>query len=157
MRHSAFVRIPPQSVSGSPWRRWTPLCEVATEAPLLIAADDVHWLDRPSSDALAFIARRVQSDPIVLLAATREGYPSSLVDVGLPEYRLTGLAPAAAEELLDSSARELVPIVRGRLLKEAGGNPLALIELPISAGDVQSVGAPSLPLTDRLEAATPGS
>lgn len=129
------------------------LCEVATEAPLLIAADDIHWLDHPSTDALTFIARRVQSDPIVLLAATREGYSSSMVDSGLPEYRLRGLAPVAAEELLDSSAPQLVPSVRDRLLQEAGGNPLALIELPISAGNVLAVGAASLPLTDRLERA----
>ena len=129
------------------------LCEVAAEAPLLIVAEDIQWLDRPSCDALAFIARRVQSDPIVLLAAAREGYPSPLMDVGLPEYRLAGLAPAAGEELLDSSAPGLVPSLRDRLLDEAGGNPLALIELPISAGDVGSVGAASLPLTDRLERA----
>ena len=109
------------------------LCEVASEAPLLIVAEDIQWLDRPSCDALAFIARRVQSDPIVLPAAAREGYPSPLVDVGLPEYRLVGLAPAAAEQLLDSSAPALVPSMRDRLLNEAGGNPLALIELPISA------------------------
>ncbi|MDX6544846.1 MAG: hypothetical protein QOG02_620 [Gaiellales bacterium] len=129
------------------------LCEVATDAPLLIVADDVQWLDRPSSEALAFIARRVQSDPIVLLAAAREGYPSPLVDVGLPEYRLAGLAPAAAEELLDSSAPGLAASVRVRVLDEAGGNPLALIELPVSAGDLGSLGAASLPLTDRLERA----
>lgn len=129
------------------------LCEVATEAPLLIVAEDIQWLDRPSCDALAFIARRVQSDPIVLLAAAREGYPSPLIDVGLPEYRLAGLAPAAARELLDSSAPGLVPSVRDRLLDEAGGNPLALIELPVSASDVGSLSAVSLPLTDRLERA----
>jgi len=129
------------------------LGEVATEAPLLIVADDIQWLDRPSFEALAFIARRVQSDPIVLLAAAREGYPSPFLDVGLPEYRLGGLAPAAAGELLDSSAPGLVPSVRDRLLDEAGGNPLALIELPISAGDVGSIGAASLALTDRLERA----
>lgn len=129
------------------------LCEAATAAPVLVVAEDVHWLDRPSCEALAFIARRLQSDPIVLLAAAREGYPSPLVDVGLTEYRLVGLAPVVAEELLDSSAPGLVPSLRNRLLEEAAGNPLALIELPISAGDVGSVGAASLPLTDRLERA----
>ena len=129
------------------------LCEVAADAPLLIVAEDIHWLDRPSCDALAFIARRVQSDPIVLLAAAREGYRSPLIDVGLPEYRLAGLAPAAAARLLDSCAPGLILSVRDRLLDEAGGNPLALIELPISAGDVGSMGAASLPLTDRLERA----
>jgi DNA-binding CsgD family transcriptional regulator len=129
------------------------LGEVATEAPLLIVADDIQWLDRPSCDAFAFIARRVQSDPIVVLAAAREGYPSPLLDVGLPEYRLGGLTPAAAEELLDSSAPGLVPSVRDRLLADAGGNPLALMELPVSAGDVGSLSAAWLPLTERLERA----
>src|SRR5439155_8736763 len=62
------------------------LCDVATDAPLLVVAEDAQWLDRPTAEVLAFIARRVQSDPIVLLAATREGYPSPLVDAGLPEY-----------------------------------------------------------------------
>ena len=42
--------------------------EVATDAPLLLVVEDAHWLDRPSSDALAFLARRIESDPIVLLA-----------------------------------------------------------------------------------------
>jgi DNA-binding CsgD family transcriptional regulator len=129
------------------------LGEVAAEAPLLIVADDIQWLDRPSCDALAFIARRVESDQIVLLAAAREGYPSPLIDVGLPEYRLAGLARAAAEELLALSAPGLVASVGDRLLDDAGGNPLALMELPISAGDVGSVGAASLPLTERLERA----
>jgi DNA-binding CsgD family transcriptional regulator len=129
------------------------LGEVAIEVPLLIVADDIQWLDPPSTDAIAFIARRLQSDSIVLLAAAREGYRSPLLDVGLPERRLGGLAPAAAEELLGLCAPGLTPSVRDRLLDEAGGNPLALIELPISAGDVGSVGAVSLPLTERLERA----
>ena len=60
------------------------LGEVATEARLLILAENAQWLDRPTTDVLAFVARRLQSDPIVLLAAVREGYPSLLVDAGLP-------------------------------------------------------------------------
>ena len=58
------------------------LGEVATEAPLLILAEDAQWLDRPTTDVLAFVACRLQSGPIVLLAAVREGYPSLLVDAG---------------------------------------------------------------------------
>jgi predicted ATPase len=59
------------------------LGEVATDAPLLVLAEDAQWLDRPTTEVLAFVARRLQSDPIVLLAAVREGYPSLLVDAGL--------------------------------------------------------------------------
>ena len=47
------------------------LAEVAGDAPLLVVVDDAHWLDRPTADVLAFVARRIESDPIVLLAATR--------------------------------------------------------------------------------------
>jgi DNA-binding CsgD family transcriptional regulator len=124
------------------------LGEVATDAPLLVLAEDAQWLDRPTTEVLAFVARRLQSDPIVLLAAVREGYPSPLVDAGLPQHRLDGLAPAEAMTLLDASAQQLSPALRDRLLSEAAGNPLALTELPLTAG------APgSLPLTQRLEQA----
>ena len=102
---------------------------------------------------LAFVARRLQSDPIVLLAAVREGYPSLLVDAGLPQHRLGGLGPAEAMTLLDTSARQLSPVIRDRLLTEAAGNPLALTELPIAAAQQEPVTLGSLPLTQRLEQA----
>ena len=100
------------------------LGEVATGAPLLILAEDAQWLDHPTTEVLAFVARRLQSDPVVLLAAVREGYPSPLVDAGLPQHRLGGLGPAEAMTLLDASAQQLSPVVRDRLLSEAAGNPL---------------------------------
>ncbi|MEA2440932.1 MAG: hypothetical protein QOH76_2356 [Thermoleophilaceae bacterium] len=131
------------------------LAEVAADAPLLVVAEDAHWLDRPSSDVLAFVARRLESDPIVLLAAVREGFESSLVDAGLPEHRLSALGSADAAQLLDASAKQLAPTTRSRILREAAGNPLALIELPIAAAGVeQDSPMPGLvPLTDRLEQA----
>ena len=61
--------------------------EVASDAPVLLVAEDTQWLDRPTSDVLAFVARRIESDPVVLLAATREGYPSVLGDAGVPERK----------------------------------------------------------------------
>jgi predicted ATPase len=63
--------------------------ELATDAPLLLVVEDAQWLDRPTSDVLAFVARRIESDPIILLAAIRDGYASVLEDAGLPELRLT--------------------------------------------------------------------
>jgi predicted ATPase len=100
--------------------------EVATDAPLLLVVEDAHWLDRPTSDALAFLARRIESDPIVLLAATREGYPSVLLDAGLPERTLAGLDEVTATALLDAAAPDLPLVVRTQVLREAAGNPLAL-------------------------------
>ncbi len=86
------------------------LGEVATDARLLVLAEDAQWLDRPTTEVLAFVARRLQSDPIVLLVAVREGYPSLLVDAGLPQHRLGGLGPAEAMTLLDALPPSADPV-----------------------------------------------
>src|SRR5215831_12486549 len=70
--------------------------EVASDAPLLLVAEDTQWLDPPTSDVLAFVARRIESDPIILLAATRGGYPSVLGDAGVPERTVSGLDDVTA-------------------------------------------------------------
>jgi hypothetical protein len=104
---------------------------------------------------LAFVARRIEADPIVLLAATREGYPSVLGDAGLPEHRVSGLDDVTAEALLDAVAPELSLAARSRVLREAAGNPLALIELPhvVRQYEDERWGPRPLPLTERLERA----
>jgi predicted ATPase len=127
----------------------TLLSDAAARTSLLLIADDARWLDSPSREVLAFIARRLESDPIVLLIAIRDG------DVDrseLPELHLEGLDEDAAEALLDSNAGDLPAAVRQRVLAKAGGNPLALLELPIAwtrAEDATLLD--DLPLTERLE------
>jgi hypothetical protein len=131
------------------------LADTAARSPLLLVVEDAQWLDRPSGDVLAFVARRLESEPIALLAAVREGYASALGEAGLPELRLEGLE-AAAGALLAAHAPALAPRVRERLLGEAAGNPLALMELPVALGSDQLGGAALpewLPLTARLEQA----
>ena len=100
------------------------LAELAADQPLLCVVDDAQWLDRASADALLFAARRLDSESIVLLLCARTG---AFAAAGLPELRLKGLAAPAATELLGDS----VPVSRRyRVLAEAAGNPLALLELP---------------------------
>jgi len=129
--------------------------DVATAAPLLVVVEDAHWLDRPTSDVLAFVARRIESDPIVVLVAIREGYPSALGEVGLPEHRVVGLDDTTAAALLDGSAPGLPAAARTRVLREAAGNPLAILELPAAIGRREDEPWPAggVPLTDRLERA----
>ncbi len=84
--------------------------------------------------------------------------PAGLADAGLPEHRLTGLEDATAAALLDAAAPGLPLTTRSRVLREAAGNPLALLELPAAAGrpeDEQSLPG-GLPLTERLERAFAG-
>jgi len=131
------------------------MSESAGRTPLLLIVEDVHWLDRSTSDVLAFVGRRLESDPIVLLIACRDGVENPLQDAGLPEITLGRLDETSAAELLDLHAPGLSAPVRRRLLEEADGNPLALVELPISAGDAATTNASSsvLPLTERMEQA----
>ena len=129
--------------------------DVATDAPLLVVVEDAHWLDRPTADVLAFVARRIESDPIVVLVAIREGYPSALGDAGLPEHKVVALDDTAAAALLDGSSPGLPAAVRTRVLHEAAGNPLAILELPAVIGrpDDEEWPAGGVPLTERLERA----
>lgn len=132
------------------------LASAAVRAPLLILVDDVQWLDQSTCDALAFIARRLESEPIVLLLALRDGFESTLTDANLPTLHLGGLAPAAAAALLDARGPDLAVGARERLLADAAGSPLALVELPVTLTAEQLGGAPlpdMLPLTARLERA----
>jgi DNA-binding CsgD family transcriptional regulator len=130
------------------------LAEVATVAPVLVVVEDAHWLDRVSVDVLAFVARRLDSEPMALIAAVREGVPSRLRDAALPSMTVSRLSGDAAAALLDAVAPELGPALRQRLLAEAAGNPLALTELPKAVRVLSGVpGSGPLPLTERLERA----
>ncbi|WP_206788911.1 AAA family ATPase [Amycolatopsis sp. MtRt-6] len=128
----------------------TLLADEAAAKPLLLVAEDAHWLDRASADVLAFVARRIEAEPIVLVATLRDGFESPLADAGLAPMVLDRLPADTAAALLDSVAPRLAPAVRTRLLAEAAGLPLALTELPSAVAE-PAVLDPVLPLTERLE------
>jgi DNA-binding CsgD family transcriptional regulator len=129
------------------------LAEVAETAPVLLLAEDAHWLDPPTGEVLAFLGRRLESEPIALLASVRHGRPARIDRSALPDLTVEPLSGPAAATLLDA-AGELPTAVRARVLAEAAGNPLALIELPAAlrdSGDTAVLAGPWLPLTARLE------
>jgi hypothetical protein len=127
------------------------LVELSTAGPVLCLVDDAQWLDGESADALRFAARRLHDEPVAVLFAAREGaFPAS----GLPELRLGALDAEAARTLLAEQAADLPPAVRDQLLTEAGGNPLALIELPRMLSAAQRAGA-LVPLSFALGTARP--
>jgi DNA-binding CsgD family transcriptional regulator len=131
--------------------------DAADDGPLALIVDDAHWLDRSSLGVLTFIARRLEGGAVVLVAAVREGYATSVEEAGLPTMQLERLSASAAAELLDRSAPELHPVARARVLAEAAGNPLALVELGrtlLGATDARDrVSPPPTSLTGRLERA----
>ncbi|MFC7106463.1 ATP-binding protein [Nonomuraea rubra] len=153
------------------------LSEAAEERPLLCLVDDAHWLDGGSADALAFVARRLEAEGVVLLFAARDeepgppsrtgtgpptaralhppagpplagtGVPRPLA--GLPELRLGGLDAGAAQALLaERTSVSLAPEVAALLVTSTAGNPLGLLELPGSLSAEQLAG--TRPLPERL-------
>src|SRR5215469_10628918 len=61
------------------------LAEACEQAPLLCLVDDAHWLDRPSQEALAFAARRLEAEPVALLMASRSRNRPNFDAARLPE------------------------------------------------------------------------
>ncbi|GAB2520171.1 helix-turn-helix transcriptional regulator [Nocardia heshunensis] len=119
------------------------LAELADEGPVLCLVDDAQWLDRSSAEALAFAARRLQHEGVLLLIGVR-GVAQPMA--GLPTHEVSGLDGVAATALLDEHYPELTPPVRARMLAETEGNPLALVELPSALSMEQRTGAgPAVP------------
>jgi DNA-binding CsgD family transcriptional regulator len=127
------------------------LAEVSADRPVLLLADDAQWMDLASQQVLAFLARRVAADRIVLLATHRDTESGLLPDAAIGSVEIGPLDDDAAAALLDGVAGGLDPGVRSQLLAAACGNPLALLELPRAVGAYWGVHADRLPLTARLE------
>ncbi|MGC7094698.1 AAA family ATPase [Amycolatopsis lurida] len=121
----------------------TLLSELARREPVLVVADDLQWLDPGSLDALAFAARRIDDEPLAVLGGTRDaaGYG------GFPSLTLGPLSAREAGELLDRQPDPPSGKRRLRILEQAAGNPLALVELARADCSDEDV----LPLTERLE------
>ncbi|RKS75305.1 regulatory LuxR family protein [Motilibacter peucedani] len=130
------------------------LVDAAGAAPVLVCLDDLQWMDRPSVDALAFVARRI-ADERVLLLSSAHTESTLLGDERTTTWvRLGGLSEADAHELVLRRAPALEPELRARVVELAGGNPLALVELARSAQDpAREWSELELPLTGRLERA----
>ncbi|MDA0566274.1 AAA family ATPase [Streptomonospora sp. S1-112] len=142
---SAAPRTPDRFLTGL--AVLTLLAELAEEAPVLVAADDAHWLDRASAEALLFAARRLAAERVAVVFAARDGFAAA----GVPEIPLRRLDPGDAERVL--AGRGLAPAVAARIRDEAQGNPLALVEFAAAAhgrGEAGGECVPPLPVTDRV-------
>lgn len=116
------------------------LAEASRTGPLVCLVEDAHWVDAASMQALAFVSRRVDAERIAFVFVLRD--PASVRQLtGLPTLPVTGLADPDARALL--AAEVGVPLdddVRDRIVAEARGNPLALLELPRVVGPVGLAG-----------------
>ncbi|WP_277243747.1 ATP-binding protein [Mycolicibacterium obuense] len=133
--------------------------EAAAERPLLLLVDDAQWLDESSLHAVTFVGRRVSAASVLLLCAARSRFDDRMPTLAsLPRLPLGPADDTTSAALLARAAGDhpLSGTDRRRLLDEAAGNPLAIVELTkavISRGRLDTVAARTpLPTTRRIEA-----
>jgi DNA-binding CsgD family transcriptional regulator len=130
---------------------------LAAQAPLVIAVDDLHWVDEASLRALDYLSRRLADIPVALLGALRPaepGAPAALLDALRSQHDAVTITPSPL------SADAIAAIVRTELpeagdelcaafLAASAGNPLYLREL------LRAVGASEPSAAAVAEAAVP--
>ncbi|MEA2383706.1 MAG: hypothetical protein QOH72_3677 [Solirubrobacteraceae bacterium] len=129
------------------------LSEAADERPLLCLVDDAQWLDRASARALAFVARRLLAERVAILFGVRERGDAL---AGFPELQVGPLGHRDAHALVESALPgPLDERVLERIVAEARGNPLALLELPRELTPSELAGGfglpAAMPLSARIE------
>jgi DNA-binding CsgD family transcriptional regulator len=120
------------------------LSKAAETAPLISLIEDAQWLDQASLGVLLFVARRLQAEGVLMIFAVREGETSALSLEGLETLRLTGIDETAATALIEQAAHGLSPLAAAKIRDVAAGNPLALLEIPLTLTEAQRRGTEAL-------------
>ncbi|GAA5122297.1 LuxR family transcriptional regulator [Alloalcanivorax gelatiniphagus] len=125
------------------------LAYAAEDEPLVCIVDDAQWLDQISAQTFAFVARRLMVERLGLVFAMRDTIDAHPLQ-GLPQMQLTGLDERDARTLLATVTRgKFDERVRDRIVAEARGNPLAILELPHELTAAEQAGEVG-PLTGSL-------
>jgi len=125
------------------------LTDVARTQPVACIVDDTQWLDRPSAQALAFAARRLEAARVTMIFA--EHGPTSATELeGLPELALDGLTREDAGSVVASALPgRMDPAAVERIIAEARGNPRALLESVAGLSTAELAGGYGVPVAHR--------
>ena len=130
------------------------LVDLARSAPVLLAIDDLQWLDRPSVNVLRFVLRRISPAQVGVLVASRfRGSEDDRLALGeaLPPAQVDWLTVgpldiSALDQVLRSRLRTaFLGTTLRRLHETSGGNPLFAIELAKSLLDPDANAVPGQP------------
>jgi ATP/maltotriose-dependent transcriptional regulator MalT len=129
---------------------------LAADAPVLVAVDDLQWLDAPSAAVLAFVARRLTSQRVGLLLTARPDRPLRVElqpdTIPTQRLRLAPLSAAAIYQLIKARLGLTLtrPVVL-RVQQASAGNPFFALELAAALGADATVAAgEALPLSPDL-------
>jgi DNA-binding CsgD family transcriptional regulator len=127
---------------------------VAAAGTVVVAVDDVQWLDASSAGALAFALRRLRDEDVRVLFARRlgEAMEAPELDKTLPADRVERahvgpLSPGATQRVVQSQLG--TTLARPTLLRvheASGGNPFYALELARALAAHGAVGDPTRPL-----------
>jgi DNA-binding CsgD family transcriptional regulator len=157
----ALLRAEPEGAALEPGAIGLGLLHVvramAARAPVLVAIDDVHWLDPSSSDALGFACRRLATDDVRVLLSRRPDSVSLLEQAGpLGTAELLDVGPlslgAIRQLLADRLGLSLPRQHLRRLVDSTLGNPLFALELGrvLAEHGLPAIGE-ELPVPDSIE------
>jgi DNA-binding CsgD family transcriptional regulator/tetratricopeptide (TPR) repeat protein len=135
------------------------LTALARTAPVVVAVDDLQWLDRASAGVLAFGLRRLGRLPVGLLASERIGHgrkPGPGIAAALPDgqvrrIRLGSLPETALHQIVQLELGRTLPRrTLARIGQVAGGSPLFAVEIARSLPDEPPRDLAVLPVPDNL-------
>jgi DNA-binding CsgD family transcriptional regulator len=135
------------------------LRQLAQAAPVLLAVDDVHWMDESSAIALAFALRRIDDEHVLLLGALRSGSPAAFASgLALPDHqrqtlRLPPLSEEAVVGVLRAHLGKPIPWPEAAEVHHlAGGNPAVALEIgrALRRGEIGHRPAEPLPVPGSL-------
>jgi DNA-binding NtrC family response regulator/tetratricopeptide (TPR) repeat protein len=138
-------RLSPEAVKARTFETLKRVTLRATQSrPLIIAVEDLHWIDRTSEQLLASLAEGLPGAPVLLIATHRAGYRSPWIEKSYATQ--IALPPLSTEESMALAqsvliARRLPEPVARVILGRAEGNPFFLEELTRAVTERGEVGA----------------
>jgi class 3 adenylate cyclase/tetratricopeptide (TPR) repeat protein/ribosomal protein L40E len=109
---------------------------------LILALEDLHWVDKISEEFLGFLAENVRNARVLLLATYRPGYRPPWSDKSYAgQTPLQPLSQDDSAQMVRSVLRgeHLVDLVTQEIVAKADGNPFFLEQLALHAGEVRDL------------------